>query len=176
MADGDERKLIIDDDWKSQAQAEKQKLADAEAAKAAEAGAPGAGPEGAIEPNFDELVKMLATQALMYLGAVPDPQTGKAMVAPEYAKLHIDLLGVLEEKTKGNLTEDEEKLLTSIGHELRLQFVEISKAVAQAVAEGKLSPQGGMMGAPGAPGGPAGASGGMPGGGMGMPPAGPGGM
>jgi len=151
MSDGEQPKIIIDDDWKSQAQAEKEKLAQQgaqEKAKAASMADGGAGPFG-DDLGFDDLVKMMATQALMYLGAIPDPNTGKAMLAPEYAKLHIDMLGVIEEKTRGNLSDDEKAMLVGTLNELRLQFVEIMKVIQKAKAEGKLDE---MMGGPGGPG------------------------
>jgi hypothetical protein len=166
-------KLIVDDDWKSQAQAEKQRLAEKEAEAQAKKDA--AGPDGAAgglpeQIGFNELVQVMATQSLSYMGAFPDPQTGKAMVALDLARLHIDLLSVIEEKTDGNLTEDEAAMLKGTLHELRTQFVEITKYLQQAAAEGKLE---GMSGGPGGPGGPAGGMGvGMPGGmggGMGGP-------
>ena len=156
MSDEQQPKLIIDDDWKAEAQKEKQRKADEAAAKTADS----AGQQGGeqIEANFDELVRMLVMQALLYLGAMPDPATGKAVVSLEYAKLNIDLLGILEEKTKGNLTEEEQQVLSQTASELRLQFVEVSKAVEKAIAEGKIKPM------------DVGAGGMMPGG---MPPTGP---
>ncbi|GJM18029.1 MAG: hypothetical protein DHS20C14_02420 [Phycisphaeraceae bacterium] len=138
----DTPKIIVDDDWKSQAQAEKEKLAAQDAQAKAEG--PGAGPGGLPEKlTFDDLIKMLATQALMYLGAFPDPQTGKAMIALDLAKLHIDMLGLMQDKTKGNLSDDEKSMLDGTVHELRLQFAEIVKAVEKAKAEGKLDASGG---------------------------------
>lgn len=135
----DEPKLIIDSDWKAQAQAEKEKLAAASKPKAPPAGeAPEAGEE---KLGFQDLVSMLATQALTYMGAFPDPRTGKAIIALDYAKLYIDMLGILEEKTKGNLNEQEQQVMTRSVSELRGEFVELVKAVDKAVAEGKISPQ-----------------------------------
>lgn len=144
-------KIIVDSDWKSQAQAEKERLAAQEQkAKPAAAGAMGGAAAGGAAPgvpgaadeygpaDFIELVRMLASQALLYLGAIPDPQTGRAILAPDMAKLNIDLLGILEEKTKGNLTEQESRMLTSTLYELRLQYVEISKAIDKAIAEGRI--------------------------------------
>jgi len=154
MSDGDQPKIIVDDDWKSQAQAEKEKLA--EQAKAE----PEASAEGGLPENitFTDLVRMFATQALMYMGAFPDPQTGKATVALDVAKMNIDLLGVLEEKTKGNLDDEEKELLEGSARELRGQFVEISKMLQQAQAEGRIGPDGTLNAAPGGagpgPGGP----------------------
>jgi len=116
---GEEPKLIIDSDWKAEAQAEKEKLAQHEA----EAN-PGGGPDALPEPDFRTIVSMLATQALMYLGAFPD-ETGRAVVVPEYAKMHIDLLDVLAVKTKGNLEPEEQEELEQVLVELRQRFVQI---------------------------------------------------
>lgn len=147
MGDGDQPKIIVDDDWKSQAQAEKEKLA--EQSKAEES----AGPEGGLPENigFTDLVRMFATQALMYMGAFPDPQTGKATLALDVAKMNIDLLGILEEKTKGNLDDEEKELLEGSARELRGQFVEISKMLQQAQAEGRIGPDGTLRPPPGSP-------------------------
>lgn len=153
-------KLIIDTDWKSQAQAEKERLAEAAAAKAATK-APktpevGGTPEGEAAPRdekigIQDLISLLVTNALSYMGAFADPQTGRAVVAPEMARVYIDMLGVLEEKTKGNLSEKESQVLTQTLSELRLEYVELAKAIERAVAEGKIKPQqmggGGMGGA-----------------------------
>jgi hypothetical protein len=160
MPPPDEPKLIIDSDWKAQAQAEKERLAQkAAAAKPATmAGsvgkggaeidaAPGSEGRQPGEPvKFDDLVALLATQALSYMGYFADPRTGQAVVSLEYARLHIDMLGILEEKTKGNLSPDEQAALTRTVGELRMSFVELSKAVAKAVQEGKIRP---MSGGPG---------------------------
>lgn len=148
MPEGDQPKIIIDDDWKAQAQAEKQKLSEQEKAKQPKADTGETGLPDKLE--FTDLVQMLATQALVYMGA-PDPQTGRAVVSPPMAQLHIDLLGVLDEKTKGNLTEEESTLLTQLLHELRLQFVELGKAIDQAVKEGKIAPPGSGGGGPQGP-------------------------
>lgn len=153
MPDPEAPKIIVDTDWKSQAQAEKEKLAAAEKAKAAQAkpaagpgAAPGGQEPGMPVPDFIELVRMLATQALMYLGAFPDPETGRRLVSLELAQFNIELLTVLEQKTKGNLTDEEQKYIDHMLYELRMQFVEIGKAVAKAVEQGKVSPTGGPVG------------------------------
>lgn len=157
-------KIIVDSDWKSQARAEKERLSATErpAPAAGKPPAPGAPPTPApaatspqaeprtgapeqIEASFEELLRLLATQALMYLGAFPDPETGRAIVALDYAKLHIDMMGVLEQKTKGNLSEHETSLLQRTLYELRMQYAEIAKAVAKAVEEGRISKSGGVV-------------------------------
>ncbi|MEO1130654.1 MAG: DUF1844 domain-containing protein [Planctomycetota bacterium] len=119
-------KIIIDSDWKSQAQAEKERLAEAE--EKAEP-APQA---GQLPPaDFRSLIGMLATQAIMYMGGIADRQTGQAVFDPEYARHMIDLLAILQEKTKGNLAEEEDKELTGVLHELRTRFVELAQMIAQ---------------------------------------------
>lgn len=169
MSDDHTPKIIVDDDWKSQARAEKERLAKQAAEKAARPAPFGAPPAAASPPGtkpsapraaeaapagvdgddedagpvqFDDLIRLLATQALMYLGAFPDPQTGRAVVALDVAKVNIDLLAILEEKTKGNLTEDEAAVLKGTSHELRMQYVEVARAIQRAVAEGRLGADG----------------------------------
>ena len=128
-------KIIVDDDWKSQAQAEKEKMAEAEAKSASKSGSGASGAPGELPPaDFASLVGMLATQSIMYLGGVADPKTGGAIFDPEMARFYIDLLGVLETKCKGNLSEDEAKDLKGALHELRVRYVEISRAVAAQMA------------------------------------------
>ena len=130
-------KIIADEDWKAAAQAEKAKLKAADEAARERQAAKGELPD---QIGFEAVVRLLATQALMYLGAIPDP-SGRAMVAPDLARLHIDMLGVIQQKTKGNLSDEEQKLLDGTVHELRLTFVEVNRAVEQAAAEGKLQGQ-----------------------------------
>jgi len=77
--------------------------------------------------TFESLVGMYSTQAMVALGVIPNPISGEAEPQLELAMHFIDLLGVVEEKTKGNLTNDEENLLSTTLHQLRMGFVEISK-------------------------------------------------
>lgn len=136
----DAPKIIVDADWKAQAQAEKDRLAQQEKTSAATGSASASGQSG--EPSdqgpttpFAGLVATLATQALLYLGAIPDPETGRAIVAPEHAKMHIDMLAVIEEKTRGNLTKDEEEELKAVLHELRMRFVQLVGKLDELMAE-----------------------------------------
>lgn len=149
-------KLIIDDDWKNQAQAEKERLAESEVtAPKSGVGAAGAAggampAEGELPPaDFQSLAGMLMSQALIYLGGVADRQTGRAIFDPEMSKFYIDLLGVLEAKTKGNLTPDEAKDLTQGLSELRMRFVELMKMVARQAAEGRAAGGPGALGGSG---------------------------
>ena len=139
-------KLHIDSDWKAQAQAEKERLAEKEAARASQ---PGQGGEGEMPPaSFQTLVATLASQAMMGLGAYGDPQTGRVVIDLVGAQFAIDLLGVVEEKTRGNLDPEEAKELSEVLAHLRARFVQIAKLVAaQMQREG-----GGMPGAMADPG------------------------
>ena len=124
----DEPKIQIDSDWKAEAQAEKERLA--KEAQAAEDN-PESGQPGALPPaDFQTLVGALASQAVMSLGAVRDPKSGGVVIDLPGARFAIDLLGVVEAKTKGNLEPDEEKAITQALGELRDRFVQISQAVA----------------------------------------------
>lgn len=123
-------KIQIDSDWKAQAQAEKERLA--KQAKAAPekgpTGSRGAGPGGLPPASFEALVSTMATQALFAMGAIPDPRTGQRIQHLELARHHIDMLGVLEEKTKGNLTDEESQMLTSTAYELRTRYIQLANA------------------------------------------------
>ena len=125
-------KIIIDDDWKEQAQAEKEKLsekieAESAAAPAGEQGAAEGGPRQLPPANFATLVSSLVAQTLMTLGGVEDPETKKRYLDLDLAKHHIDMLSIIEEKTKGNLTDQEKKLLDSALYEIRMQYVQIAQ-------------------------------------------------
>lgn len=80
--------------------------------------------------DFATFILSLSHSALMHLGEAPDPETNKVQANLTLAKQNIDLLGLIEEKTKGNLTGDEERLLAQILFDLRMRFVERSKKAA----------------------------------------------
>jgi len=121
-AENDEPKIHIDSDWKAEAQQEKERLAQEEA------DAPQRGPLD--KPTFMHLVNMLAMQTSVALGGMQGPQGETIPPDPELARFHIDTLGVLEEKTAGNLTDDEAKVLSSVLRELRAVFVQVMQAAA----------------------------------------------
>lgn len=73
--------------------------------------------------NFSTFVFSLGTSAMYHFGDFPDPVTKKAERNLEAAKQTIDILGILQDKTKGNLSEDEERLLESLLYELRMRYV-----------------------------------------------------
>jgi hypothetical protein len=133
----DKPSIQIDSDWKRQAQEEKRKLAEEEARKKA-AAAPAAPPSRASsasaapkqralpEPTFSTLVQQTMTQVLYYLGELGD-ETQQPMLNFDLAKHHIDTLGVLEAKTKGNLTPDEQSLLDQVLYDTRSRYVSIAR-------------------------------------------------
>ena len=99
--------------------------------------------DGAAQPpsrGFEMLVNMLAQNAAALLGAIADPRTGQGYVDLEGAREMIDMLDVLREKTRGNLANEDEQLLLEVIGSLKLSYMEVSKAAAEAVrtkAKGK---------------------------------------
>ncbi len=77
--------------------------------------------------TFSTFILSLNTAALVHLGELPDPVTQKKQVNLTLAKQTIDTLEMLKEKTKGNLTIEEEKLLQSILYELKLKYVKLAE-------------------------------------------------
>jgi hypothetical protein len=134
--------LHIDTDWKKQAQEEKRKLAELAAAKAAAPATPPApaaglstaaaparsGRRSAAEPpaaSFPALVQSVLTQVLYYLGDLASA-TGQQRVDVDMAKYQLDLMTMLEEKTKNNLSPDEVGLLDAALYEGRTRFVNVA--------------------------------------------------
>ena len=76
--------------------------------------------------RFIEFVMMQAQQAAMFLGRIPNPQTGKPEVNLEIARMFIDQLEMIREKTRGNLTAEESEILTRVLSDLQLAFVQSS--------------------------------------------------
>ncbi len=125
-SDPDKSKIVVDDDWKTQARADKEKLAAEQARQGADGGQePQGGAQHFPPADFTTLVAMTATQAQFALGLMPDPQTGRRHVNLDMAKFQIDTLKVLEDKTAGNLDERERTLLDSTLYELRTQYVAV---------------------------------------------------
>ncbi|MEX2310800.1 MAG: DUF1844 domain-containing protein [Pirellulales bacterium] len=133
----DEKKIIIDEDWKSQVQAEKEAAAKSQPASSPEQAAtaePEAGDVPMPPASFELLLTMLATEALVALGQLPHPITGKPHVQRNQATYLIDMLDVLRNKTQGNLNPGEEHLIESLLHQLRLVFVETANQPAATTA------------------------------------------
>jgi len=132
---GSEEKKV-DGGWKEQARREKERLAEELDSQTAEGGEGEGGALGEMpEADFLHFVSGLAVQVMMFLGQVENPLMGKRMLDLPAAKYNIDILGILAEKTRGNLTEEEDKSLTSVLSELRLRYVQTVKALEKAMAE-----------------------------------------
>jgi hypothetical protein len=143
MAD-EESSLHIDLDWKKQAQEEKRRLAEEAAAKptampipparppaaepggaAKSTGRPASGPRERNAPaSFIGIVHQFVTQILIYLGEID--VRGAGGVNLDLAKYYIDNLAILEEKTKGNLTDEERQALDSALYEARMRYVNVA--------------------------------------------------
>lgn len=136
-SDSPNPRIIIDEDWKSQVEREKAAASGADATPtASNTAAPAASsrsdaPSPADDEDADQLppasfaflVSTLATQTMVHLGQIADPIDNKATIRLPLAQHHIDTLAILEEKTRGNLTAEEEKMLTTMLHELRMAFL-----------------------------------------------------
>jgi hypothetical protein len=85
--------------------------------------------------RFIEFVMMQAQNAAFMLGQIPHPQTGKADVNLEMAKLLIDQLAMIQEKTKGNLNSDESRILAGTLSNLQMLFVEAAEKRPSAAAQ-----------------------------------------
>ena len=79
------------------------------------------------EINFSTFIFSLNTSALLHLGEIPDPATGKQQEDLAMAKQTIDLIAMLQEKTRGNLAADEENLVKHVLYDLRLRYVQKAK-------------------------------------------------
>ncbi len=77
--------------------------------------------------DFATFILSLSHSALMHLGEAPNPETGAVEKNLPLARQSIDLIAMLEEKTKGNLAGDEERLIGQVLFDLRMRFVELSK-------------------------------------------------
>ena len=154
MAEEDNKpSLHIDTDWKKQAQEEKRKLAEQETAKAAapapdsSAGAAasprgtgrgaeraaeraaerGAGGQREVPPaSFALLVQSILTQVLFHLGDLSN-RGNEPSLNLDMAKHQIDIMGVLEEKTRGNLSADEQRMMDAALYEARMRYVAVAQ-------------------------------------------------
>jgi len=82
-------------------------------------------------PGFETLVSYLSTTAMFQLGLIPGPSGERIPADMPNAKRTVDLLEVLQEKTKGNLSAGESRLLEDVLYELRMTFIEMQKRQAR---------------------------------------------
>lgn len=86
-------------------------------------------------PAFENLIRMIGSNAAMVLGAYADPRTGQPVIDPEAARELIDMLDALHEKTKGNLAPEEDGLLLDLLGKLKMTYLEINQAMAAEMAK-----------------------------------------
>jgi hypothetical protein len=86
---------------------------------------------GELSQRFIEFVMMHAQNAALFLGQIPNPQTGQGEVNLDLAKMFIDQLAMIQEKTRGNLTNEESTVLRNAISNLQMAFVEVSQQVGQ---------------------------------------------
>jgi Domain of unknown function (DUF1844) len=87
----------------------------------------GVGDDALPHVDFATFIISLSHSALMHLGEAPDPDTGRVERNLPLARQSIDLIAMLEEKTRGNLGGEEERLIAQVLYDLRMRFVEQSK-------------------------------------------------
>jgi hypothetical protein len=153
-SDAKHPQIHTDDDWKARVKAEDASLDQqfretpsgeekpaAEPAQTKSTGREAKSVDPRLFPpaDFPTLIGMFSTQAMFALGLIPNPATGKTEVQPELARHFIDLLGVLEEKTKGNLSPAEDSLLETTLHELRMAYVDSARRPAPVQQENEAT-------------------------------------
>ena len=89
---------------------------------------------GELTQRFIEFVMMQAQNAALFLGQIPNPQSGQGEVNLELARMFIDQLAMIQEKTRGNLSNEEAAVLRSTLSNLQMAFVEVSQNKGAATA------------------------------------------
>src|SRR3954471_12259399 len=89
---------------------------------------------GAMAQRFIEFVMMQAQNAALFLGQIPNPQTGEGEVNLDLARMFIDQLAMIQEKTRGNLSNEEATVLRNTLSNLQMAFVEVSQSGGVAAA------------------------------------------
>ncbi len=96
---------------------------------------------GELTQRFIEFVMMQAQNAALFLGQIPNPQSGQGEVNLELARMFIDQLAMIQEKTRGNLSSEEADVLRNTLANLQMAFVEVSQARGASVAPTAKPPQ-----------------------------------
>jgi len=131
-AEGEIRKEVVEE---QEREAKREEVKEKAAEKKADAPKAPAADTPKRLPAFENLVRMIGSNAAMVLGAYADPNTGQPMLDPEAARELIDMLDALQEKTKGNLAPEEDSMLLDLLGKLKLTYLEIQKAMAAEMAK-----------------------------------------
>jgi hypothetical protein len=141
-AEGEIRKEVVEEQEREAKREEVKAEAKAAANASAEAAKPAAETPKKLAA-FENLVRMIGSNAAMVLGAYADPNTGQPMLDPDAARELIDMLDALHQKTKGNLAPEEDEMLLDLLGKLKLTYLEISKAMAAEMAKVTAQAKGG---------------------------------
>jgi Domain of unknown function (DUF1844) len=134
-AEGDLRQEVVDqEEREAQQESRRQAASHSAAPLAAVPDAATLVPEVPVDAPkrslpFENLVRMLGSNAAMVLGAYADPRTGQPMIDPDAARELIDMLDALREKTQGNLAPEEDTLLLDLLGKLKMTYLEVNQAV-----------------------------------------------
>ncbi len=90
---------------------------------------------GELTQRFIEFVVMHAQNAALFLGQIPNPKTGQGEVNLDLARMFIDQLAMIQEKTRGNLTSEEAKVLSNALSNLQMAYVEVAKEMPKGAAQ-----------------------------------------
>ncbi|MGH9741116.1 MAG: DUF1844 domain-containing protein [Candidatus Acidiferrum sp.] len=131
-SEGELRKEAVEEEER---EAKREAQREAQLRPAPEASQPAASPQPPADAPkrsqpFENLVRMLGSNAAMVLGAYEDPRTGQPMLDPEAAHELIDMLDALHEKTKGNLAPEDDSLLLDLLGKLKMTYLEVNQAMA----------------------------------------------
>jgi hypothetical protein len=133
-AEGEIRKEVVEEQEREARREEVKEKAVQAAAEKAAAAAPVADAPKRL-PAFENLVRMIGSNAAMVLGAYADPRTGEPVIDPEAARELIDMLDALHTKTKGNLAPEEDSMILDLLGKLKMTYLEINKAMAAQMAQ-----------------------------------------
>jgi Domain of unknown function (DUF1844) len=134
-AEGEIRREVVEEQERELKREEVKEKAVAQAAADAKAAAAPPVETPKKSPAFENLVRMIGSNAAMVLGAYADPRTGQPVIDPEAARELIDMLDALQEKTKGNLAPEEDGLLLDLLGKLKMTYLEINQAMAAEMAK-----------------------------------------
>ena len=129
MTDPEDKGYTVEDRrYLHKSEEEKAKVREEEAARQKDAAAPEEPPQASPdlpqpEITFTSFLISLSSSAFIHLGDIPDPATGETNQDLDLAKQTIDLLGLLRDKTRGNLLEEEEKLFDHLLYDLRMRYI-----------------------------------------------------
>lgn len=142
-ADGELRPEVVEEQEREAKREEVKEKAEMKRAPAEEKAVAPASGTAKRSPAFENLIRMIGSNAAMVLGAYADPNTGQPMFDPDAARELIDMLDALREKTKGNLAPEEDSMLMDLLGKLKMTYLEVNKAMAAEMAKVSAQARGG---------------------------------